>query len=177
MTAFQGILQALIVRGRTGEGRHVAVSLYHALADWMNVPYLQYVYGGHTPVRSGLNDPTIAPYGDYLCQDGKAVLFSIQNETRVPACSAPMCSAVRRSPTIRASPRTRSASNNRPALDAVIDGVVLGHAARGDHRADGEGAHRLWPRQHARRPQARTRRTAPSKSRPRPDRCASSRPA
>jgi crotonobetainyl-CoA:carnitine CoA-transferase CaiB-like acyl-CoA transferase len=122
MTAFQGILQALIGRGRTGEGRHVAVSLYHALADWMNVPYLQYVYGGHTPVRSGLNHPTIAPYGDYACGDGKAVLFSIQNETEWRM----LCEEVLGSPELADDPRF--ATNplrvaNRPALDAIIDDV------------------------------------------------------
>lgn len=80
MTAYQGVLQALIGRGRTGKGRHVSVSLFHALSDWMNVPYLQYVYGGHTPERSGLNHPTVAPYGAYRCGDGKEVLLSIQSE-------------------------------------------------------------------------------------------------
>src|SRR5918993_887340 len=119
MTAFQGILQALIGRGRTGEGHHVAVSLYHALADWMNVPYLQYVYGGHTPVRSGLNHPTIAPYGDYVCGDGKAVLFSIQNETEWRM----LCAEVLGRPEL--ADDARFATNplrvaNRPALDAII---------------------------------------------------------
>ncbi len=80
MTAFQAILQALIGRGRTGEGRAIEVSLYHAMADWMNVPYLQHRYGGHTPARAGLSHPTIAPYGAFTCGDGKAVLLSIQNE-------------------------------------------------------------------------------------------------
>jgi crotonobetainyl-CoA:carnitine CoA-transferase CaiB-like acyl-CoA transferase len=122
MTAFQGILQALIGRERTGQGRHVAVSLYHALADWMNVPYLQFVYGGHTPVRSGLNHPTIAPYGDYVCQDGKAVLFSIQNETEWRS----LCAEVLGRPELAGDPRF--ATNplrvaNRPALDAILDEV------------------------------------------------------
>jgi crotonobetainyl-CoA:carnitine CoA-transferase CaiB-like acyl-CoA transferase len=122
MTAFQGILQALIGRGRTGQGRHVAVSLYHALADWMNVPYLQYAYSGHTPARSGLNHPTIAPYGDYVCGDGKAVLFSIQNETEWRM----LCRDVLGDAALAEDPRF--ATNplrvaNRPALDAVIDAV------------------------------------------------------
>ncbi len=80
MTATQAVMQALYARTVTGEGRHIAVSLYHALSDWMNVPYLQYVYGGKVPERSGLNHPTIAPYGAYACSDGKSILFSIQNE-------------------------------------------------------------------------------------------------
>jgi crotonobetainyl-CoA:carnitine CoA-transferase CaiB-like acyl-CoA transferase len=122
MTAFQGILQALIGRGRTGQGRHVAVSLYHALADWMNVPYLQYVYGGHAPVRSGLNHPTIAPYGDYVCGDGKAVLFSIQNETEWRM----LCEEVLGRPEIAEDPRFATNPRrvaNRPALDAIINAV------------------------------------------------------
>jgi crotonobetainyl-CoA:carnitine CoA-transferase CaiB-like acyl-CoA transferase len=122
VTAFQGVLQALIGRGRTGQGRHVAVSLYHALADWMNVPYLQYVYGGHAPVRSGLNHPTIAPYGDYVCGDGKAVLFSIQNETEWRM----LCEEVLGRPEIAEDPRFATNPQrvaNRPALDAIINAV------------------------------------------------------
>lgn len=80
MTAFQAILQALIARGRTGEGRLIEVSLFGAMADWMNVPYLQHRYGGATPTRQGLKHPSIAPYGAFDCTDGKAVLISIQNE-------------------------------------------------------------------------------------------------
>ncbi|WP_456298328.1 CaiB/BaiF CoA transferase family protein [Acuticoccus mangrovi] len=80
MTAFQAILQALYARERTGEGRAIEVSLYHAMADWMNVPYLQHRYGHLTPGRVGLKHPTIAPYGAYECADGKSLLISIQNE-------------------------------------------------------------------------------------------------
>lgn len=80
MTAHAAILQALIGRSITGKGRHISVSLFHALSDWMNVPYLQYAYGGVTPTRSGLNHPTIAPYGAFEDKFGKPLLISIQNE-------------------------------------------------------------------------------------------------
>lgn len=82
MTAYQSILQALFARERDGQrkGRVINVSLYHALADWMNVPYLQYRYGHKNPGRHGLKHPTIAPYGAYPCADGKFLLISIQNE-------------------------------------------------------------------------------------------------
>jgi len=80
MTAYQAVLQALFARERTGEGRHINVSLFHALADWMNVPFLQYQYGGKTPERNGLTHPTIAPYGVYVCGDAREILLSIQNE-------------------------------------------------------------------------------------------------
>lgn len=80
MTAYQAILQALIGRARTGRGREIEVSLFHAMADWMNVPYLQYRYGGKAPSRQGLKHPTIAPYGVFACRDGKQILISIQND-------------------------------------------------------------------------------------------------
>ena len=80
MYAHQAILQALIARHKSGEGRAIEVSLFHSMAEWMNVPYLQYRYGGHQPARSGLNHPTIAPYGAYPCADGSKILISIQNE-------------------------------------------------------------------------------------------------
>lgn len=122
MTAFQGILQALIGRGISGRGRHVSVSLFHALADWMNVPYLQYAYGGRAPARMGLNHPSIAPYGDYVCADGKAVLFSIQNEAEWEA----FCARVLERPEVARDARfaTNGARvENRPALDAIIAGI------------------------------------------------------
>jgi itaconate CoA-transferase len=80
MSAFQAILQALYARTRTGLGRGIEASLYHSVADWMNVPYLQQRYGGLTPLRLGLHHPTIAPYGAYTCADGTSLLLAVQNE-------------------------------------------------------------------------------------------------
>jgi crotonobetainyl-CoA:carnitine CoA-transferase CaiB-like acyl-CoA transferase len=119
MTATQAVLQALYARTVTGEGRHIAVSLYHALSDWMNVPYLQFVYGGKVPPRSGLNHPTIAPYGSYACLGGKSVLFSIQNEREWQM----LCRDALGRPDLASDPRFDSNSNrvrNRDALDAEI---------------------------------------------------------
>lgn len=122
MTAFSAILQALYARERTGLGRSIAVSLYHALADWMNVPYLQYAYGGKVPPRAGLSHPTIAPYGAYACRDEKAVLFSIQNEREW----AVFCAEVLGDAALAGDPRFSSNNQrvaNRPALDAIIERV------------------------------------------------------
>ncbi|GGE19296.1 Crotonobetainyl-CoA:carnitine CoA-transferase CaiB [Gemmobacter megaterium] len=119
MTAHQAVLQALFARERTGEGRHIAVSLFHALADWMNVPYLQYVYGGKAAPRSGLLHPTIAPYGAYTCGDGKAVLFSIQSEREWHQ----FCTQVLSQPDLPADARFRDNTArvaNRPELDRII---------------------------------------------------------
>jgi crotonobetainyl-CoA:carnitine CoA-transferase CaiB-like acyl-CoA transferase len=79
MNAHAAILQALLARERTGQGRSIKVSLFGGMADWMNVPYLQRRYGGSIPPRPGLKHPSIAPYGVFSCTDGE-ILLSIQNE-------------------------------------------------------------------------------------------------
>ena len=80
ITAYSAILEAIIGRGRSGKGRSIEVSLFHSIADWMNVPYLQTRYGNHPPARMGLRHPSIAPYGAFRCGDGKEVLIAVQNE-------------------------------------------------------------------------------------------------
>ena len=122
MTAHGAILQALVARGRTGEGRAIEVSLFHALADWMNVPYLQHHYGGREIRRPGLHHPTIAPYGAYRCGDEKMLLISIQNEREWVR----LCSDVLDQPDLPQDPKFDSNVHrvqNRAALDAIMNGV------------------------------------------------------
>ncbi|MGX9575429.1 CaiB/BaiF CoA transferase family protein [Mesorhizobium sp. f-mel] len=80
MTAHSAILQALFHRERTGEGAGIQVSLFDAIADWMNVPVLQHGYSSYETVRAGVTHPSLAPYGAYRCADGKDVIFSVQND-------------------------------------------------------------------------------------------------
>jgi crotonobetainyl-CoA:carnitine CoA-transferase CaiB-like acyl-CoA transferase len=77
--AYQAVLEALLARSTTGEGREIAVSLFDSMAEWMSVPYLQTVYGGRQPERIGLAHPSIAPYGVFAAADGE-LLISIQSE-------------------------------------------------------------------------------------------------
>jgi len=122
MTAHSAVLQALFARERTGQGRHIAVSLFHALGDWMNVPYLQYVYGGKVAPRAGLLHPTIAPYGAYACADGMAVLFAIQNGREWQQ----FCTDVLDQPALAEDARFIDNSArvaNRPALDGYVNAV------------------------------------------------------
>ncbi|ODM74973.1 CaiB/BaiF CoA transferase family protein [Bradyrhizobium elkanii] len=80
MTALNAILQALLRRERTGEGTGIQVSLFDAIADWMNVPVLQFDYSGYHTARAGVNHPSLAPYGAYRCADGREIIFSVQND-------------------------------------------------------------------------------------------------
>jgi len=78
--AAQAITLALFARERNGDGAALKVSLFHALADWMNVPYLQHRYGRRDVRSAGLSHPSIAPYGAFACQDGPPLVISIQSD-------------------------------------------------------------------------------------------------
>lgn len=122
MSAHAAILQALYARSQSGEGRAIEVSLYHAMADWMNVPYLQYRYGNKPPQRQGLQHPTVAPYGAFVCADNKTLLISIQNEREW----ADLCNLALGHPEWQADPRFESniaRVENRQELDRLIGGV------------------------------------------------------
>jgi len=80
MTAYSGLLEALLRRGGANEGSHIEVSLFDVAAEWMAVPYLHAVYGTGAPQPVGLRHPSIAPYGAFQCADGKSVLIAAQNE-------------------------------------------------------------------------------------------------
>jgi len=77
--AAMAIFRALYEREKTGRGEGIEVSLFGALADWMNVPYLQNRYGGRDIGPVGLMHPSIAPYGAFSCADG-TIIIGIQNE-------------------------------------------------------------------------------------------------
>ena len=70
----QGVLAALVRRGRTGEGAHIETSLLEALIDFQFEVLTTYLNdGGRAPTRSGFRNAhayLAAPYGVYATQDG-----------------------------------------------------------------------------------------------------------
>lgn len=122
MNAHAAVLEALIARGITGQGTGIAVSLFDAMADWMNVPLLFYEGTGRAPQRVGLAHPSICPYGAFACADGALVLVSIQNEREWAA----FCAGVLGEPDLSTREGWRSNTErvaNRPAVDAHVAGV------------------------------------------------------
>jgi crotonobetainyl-CoA:carnitine CoA-transferase CaiB-like acyl-CoA transferase len=119
LNAYAGILEALLRRARTGAGAHVEVSLFDATAELMAVPLLHHDYGGRAPRRAGLAHPSIAPYGAFVCADGKKIVISIQNEREWVR----LCAAVLESPALATDPRfadNEARIANRPALDGLV---------------------------------------------------------
>ena len=120
MTAHQAILQALFARTKSHQGRGIEVSLFHALSDWMNVPYLQHIYGQKEIKRAGLHHVSIAPYGAYMCQTGEQVLISIQNEREF----AQLCSDILEDEQLARDPRFATNIDrvkNRDTLNQIIN--------------------------------------------------------
>ena len=137
MAAHAAVLEALIARGVTGRGRHIATSLFDGMADWMNVPWLQ-AQGGRAPARVGLAHPTICPYGAFELADDSEVLLSIQNEREW----ASFCAIVLNDPDLPRQPGWDSNNArvaNRDTVDGQI-GAVLGEMTRDEAAARLTGA-------------------------------------
>ena len=120
--AYSSILEALLLRARTGDGASIKVSLFSTMADWMAVPYFHTVYGGKAPERSGLAHPSIAPYEPFRSSEGDLVIVSIQNAREWQR----FCDVTLRTPRLADDPRFRTnvkRVENRPALRAAIEAV------------------------------------------------------
>jgi crotonobetainyl-CoA:carnitine CoA-transferase CaiB-like acyl-CoA transferase len=124
MSAHAAVLEALIARGITGQGQRLEVSLFGALADWMNVPLLYYEGTGHAPERVGLAHPSICPYGAFATRDGGLVLIAIQNEREW----AVLCAEVMGEPDLATRPGfdcNTARVAQRPVVDArVAEGLA-----------------------------------------------------
>ncbi|MFV3334670.1 CaiB/BaiF CoA transferase family protein [Pseudomonas sp. NY15437] len=119
MYAYSGILSALLLRGRTGEGSRVEVSMLEGMAEWMGFP-LYYAFDGQSqPPRAGAAHATIYPYGPFPTGDGGSVMLGVQNEREWKL----FCEVVLRRPELAADPRFTATSlrvANRDALRTLI---------------------------------------------------------
>jgi itaconate CoA-transferase len=79
MYALSAILAALYRRRGTGEGAAIRVSLFDALAEWMQ-PLAYQALSERGLRRAGERHASIVPYGPYRVADGRRVVFAIQNE-------------------------------------------------------------------------------------------------
>ncbi len=80
MYAYTNILCALLLRGRTGEGSHIDVSMLESLGEWMGYPMYYAFEGAAPPPRSAAAHATIYPYGPFPAGDGGTVMLGLQNE-------------------------------------------------------------------------------------------------
>lgn len=119
MYAYTNILSALLLRGKTGEGSHIDVSMLEAMGEWMGYP-LYYAYdGAPPPPRTGASHASIYPYGPFQAGDGKTVMLGLQNEREWKA----FCDTVLHQPAVATDARFCSNAQrnaHREALQALI---------------------------------------------------------
>ncbi len=112
MYAYTNILSALLLRGRTGEGSHIDVSMLEAMGEWMGYPMYYAFDGAPPPPRTGASHASIYPYGPFAAGDGGTVMLGLQNEREWQA----FCEQVLRRP------------------EVAVDARFCSNAARNQHR-------------------------------------------
>ncbi len=119
MYAYTSILSALLLRGRTGAGSHIDVSMLESLAEWMGYPLYYAFDGAAPPPRCGASHASIYPYGPFRAGDGGTVMLGLQNEREWKQ----FCERVLQDAALAQDTRFDSnaqRNQNRNALEAII---------------------------------------------------------
>ncbi|QXI25930.1 CaiB/BaiF CoA transferase family protein [Pseudomonas vanderleydeniana] len=125
MYAYSGILSALLLRGRTGEGSRVDISMLESLVEWMGYPMYYAFDGAPQPPRAGAAHSTIYPYGPFPAGDGGTVMLGLQNEREWAA----FCDKVLLTPALAVDERF-SANFKRSANREVLRQIIVDSFSR-----------------------------------------------
>ncbi|WP_248803021.1 CaiB/BaiF CoA transferase family protein [Pseudomonas sp. MWU13-2100] len=125
MYAYSGILSALLLREKTGEGSRIDVSMLESLVEWMGYPMYYAFDGAAPPPRAGAAHSTIYPYGPFPAGDGGTVMLGLQNEREWAA----FCDKVLLTPELVLDERF-SANFKRSANREVLRQIIVDSFAR-----------------------------------------------
>lgn len=128
MYAYTNILSALLLRGRTGEGSHIDVSMLEAMGEWMGYPMYYAFDGALPPPRTGASHASIYPYGPFVAGDGGTVMLGLQNEREWKV----FCDEVLQRPEVATDARFDSnarRNRHRTELQALILDIFAGLTA------------------------------------------------
>jgi formyl-CoA transferase len=78
--AVNGILAALVQRGRTGEGQHVQVAMLDCLASMVAGEHFDISAAVGAPMRTGNSTDRLSPFGVYPCKDGHVAIVAFRPE-------------------------------------------------------------------------------------------------
>jgi crotonobetainyl-CoA:carnitine CoA-transferase CaiB-like acyl-CoA transferase len=120
MYAYSNILSALLLRGRTGKGCRIDVSMLESMVEWMGYPMYYAIDGQSPPALSGASHATIYPYGPFQAGDGKTVMLGLQNEREWKL----FCERVLMQPALATDPRFDT-NSKRSAARAELRAVIL----------------------------------------------------
>lgn len=117
--AYSSILNALLLRHKTGLGSHLDVSMLESMVEWMSFPLYYAFEGQPPPPRAGAAHATIYPYGPFPVGDGSNVMLGLQNEREWQV----FCDKVLNQPALAKDSRYDSTSKrvaNRDGLRGLI---------------------------------------------------------
>ncbi|QVQ24656.1 CaiB/BaiF CoA transferase family protein [Achromobacter deleyi] len=120
MYAYSAILNALLLRQKTGLGSRLDVSMLESMVEWMGFPMYYAFDGAAAPVRAGAAHASIYPYGPFPVGDGSTIMLGLQNEREWRV----FCAQVLRQAELAEDPRFISNSlrtANRDVLRALIE--------------------------------------------------------
>ncbi|WP_445209986.1 CoA transferase, partial [Bordetella bronchiseptica] len=72
-----GILAALIYRGRTGKGQKIQVSMLDCLSSWVAEEHFDVLAQAGFRMRTGNNHERLVPFGTYECVDGHIAIAAV----------------------------------------------------------------------------------------------------
>jgi crotonobetainyl-CoA:carnitine CoA-transferase CaiB-like acyl-CoA transferase len=124
MTAHAAVLEALLERSLTGNGKAIEIAMFDVMAEFMSVPLLHHDYGHRDTPRVGLSHAAIYPYGRVACRDGD-IIVAVQN----PGEWRRFCEGVLLRPDLVEDSRyfdNPSRVANRQELDAIMGDVFGG---------------------------------------------------
>ncbi|MGS1105494.1 CaiB/BaiF CoA transferase family protein [Achromobacter anxifer] len=119
MYAYSAILNALLLRQKTGLGSRLDVSMLESMVEWMGFPMYYAFDGAAPPVRAGAAHASIYPYGPFPVGGGATIMLGLQNEREWRV----FCAQVLRQAELAEDPRFISNSlrtANRDDLRALI---------------------------------------------------------
>jgi crotonobetainyl-CoA:carnitine CoA-transferase CaiB-like acyl-CoA transferase len=120
MVAYSSILSALLLRGKTGQGSHIDVSMLESLGEWMGYPMYYAFDGAPPPPRSAAAHASIYPYGPFAAGDGGTVMLGLQNEREWKL----FCEQVLHDKALATDPRFDSNARRNEHRE-VLSGIIL----------------------------------------------------
>jgi formyl-CoA transferase/CoA:oxalate CoA-transferase len=121
MYAFQGLLGAIIARGRTGRGQHIDVGLLDVTTSMLTYQAARYFATGTAPTRVGNRHPSIAPYDAFPARDGVLILAIGSDALWQDFCRAVgLADLAADESLVTNAGRVRAYATLRPTLEAVI---------------------------------------------------------
>lgn len=124
MYAYSAILNALLLRQKTGVGSRLDVSMLESMVEWMGFPMYYAFEGAKPPVRAGAAHASIYPYGPFPVGDGSTIMLGLQNEREWRV----FCAQVLRQATLAEDARFISNSQRTANRDALRDLIVAAFA-------------------------------------------------